>query len=330
MTPFAKINTAIIMAMAVVVLIWGYSAGFAIERPMRLWAGLIVALVFGVPGLVYTYARPDPVVSVPLLNFTLVQLYFLVGSMMSYIVVSLNFPLIDSSLAAFDQSIGFDWPAVLAYFNERPWLDGLMNRAYNIPFAVTVISLLFLTFTGRHRQIEDFTICLSLTGLVTLLLSGILPAVGAFPHYLPGDDAHSQISVFAAYSHLDQFLGLRDGSFRSLLTDEPRGLATFPSFHTIYALILIYAMRGTGIFFVVSVIINSATIASTPVFGGHHFVDLLAGLVVAGGVSFLVSTLYARLYGEVSRHARHGPVPARVGIASGSGSRQIQTATDTL
>lgn len=330
LTPFTRINLAIVIAMTAVVLVWGYAAGFVIDRPARLWAGLFLALIFGVPGLVYTYVRSDPVVSVPLLNFALVQLYFLVGSMLSYIVASLNFPLIDPWLAGFDKSIGFDWLAVLTFFNDRAWLDDVMNRAYNIPFVVTVLSLLYLTFTGRHRQVEDFTICMTLTGLVTLLLSGTLPAVGAFPYYLPAESAHDQISVFASYSHLDQLLGLRDGSFRSLLTDEPRGLATFPSFHTIYALILIYAMRGTGIFFLISVLINSATIASTPIFGGHYFVDLIGGFVVAGGVVVVVKMLRIRFYGEGALLRRDSPATARAVAVSDTGSRRIEPAADAL
>jgi hypothetical protein len=55
------------------------------------------------------------------------------------------------------------------------------------------------------------------------------------------------------------------------------GLVTFPSFHTVISLLLIAATWGVRWIGPAMLVANVALLASVPVYGSHHFVDMLGG-----------------------------------------------------
>ena len=79
--------------------------------------------------------------------------------------------------------------------------------------------------------------------------------------------------------HLEQLEGLRDGSLSTLSMDGVVGMVTFPSFHTILALLVVWASRATWWFWPAA-LLNAVVIASTLPVGGHHLADLVGGALV--------------------------------------------------
>jgi membrane-associated phospholipid phosphatase len=77
---------------------------------------------------------------------------------------------------------------------------------------------------------------------------------------------------------------------------------TFPSFHTAAGIILVISFWRTALFPII-VLYSAIMIASTPVLGGHYFVDLIAGAAVAGAVAFALGLLpsYRGLFGRRDR-----------------------------
>jgi membrane-associated phospholipid phosphatase len=75
-----------------------------------------------------------------------------------------------------------------------------------------------------------------------------------------------------------------------LLSDLP-GLTTFPSFHTAMGLIVIWCARGSRLLFAPMLALNALMIASTPVFGSHYFIDILAGAALAAAAVLLLRRL---------------------------------------
>jgi len=86
-----------------------------------------------------------------------------------------------------------------------------------------------------------------------------------------------------------------------------KGLVGFPSFHTAQAIIAIWYARRLKRFFYPFLVFNILVVASTPIQGGHHVVDVIGGLAVAAFAIWFASTAARRLI-----RARPGspPVPA--------------------
>ena len=59
------------------------------------------------------------------------------------------------------------------------------------------------------------------------------------------------------------------------------GIVTFPSFHACSAVLYAWAFWPVWWMRPIALLANVAMLASTPVDGGHYFIDLLAGIAVA-------------------------------------------------
>jgi membrane-associated phospholipid phosphatase len=90
------------------------------------------------------------------------------------------------------------------------------------------------------------------------------------------------------------------------------GLTTFPSFHTAMGTIAIYCARKRIFLFIPTVLFNGLMIASTPVFGAHYFVDLIAGASLALALIVGIRVPYRNIWAHISRQRP----PSAPGIAT--------------
>ncbi len=195
-----------------------------------------------------------------------------VGATLSYLAVTSKFPLVDRYLAAGDAAIGFNWLSSFAWMKNHPAIDILLNLSYVSIVIQTEVLIVALSITSRFERLREFLWVFALSLLIVLSLSWILPAESAWVYFGVTDRVD-------AY-HLADFTALRAGGMQEIDISKTGGIITFPSFHAAHALIMIYATRGIRILFPVFLVLNILMIVSTPVSGGHYFVDILAGLAV--------------------------------------------------
>lgn len=234
------------------------------------FAALVVwlALIY----LVYRKLRP---------NHRLAQLcsvtsqYLALGcvlTILSCLVVAFNFSLVDDALARADEAMGFNWIRTFEFVHERSWLAGTLTIFYNSIAAQTGLLFLWLNAIDRIDRVYEFISLFALTLAITVAISLVVPASGAFVQY--GADR----LVDADYVQL--FAGIRDGSIRELPLSAIDGIVQFPSFHTTLAILLTYAARNVRFLFPIMACANALMLASTPIFGGHYLSDMLAGAAV--------------------------------------------------
>jgi membrane-associated phospholipid phosphatase len=193
-------------------------------------------------------------------------------AVLSYLVVSTNAPLIDSTLSAWDKSIGFEWWSLFSWMQRHLLLRHIFQVVYNSLLPQLVFVVIFLGFTGRIGTLVRFIEVIVLCSMITILISGLFPAAGAWKFYAVGPQVDTQI-----VSHFDP---LRNGALRTIDLLNMQGLISIPSFHTVLALLIIHSMWRSALAFPF-LILNVAMLISTPIEGGHYLVDLLAGAVLA-------------------------------------------------
>lgn len=181
-------------------------------------------------------------------------------------------PLADSLLQASDSTLGVSAGTVIAWANDRPWLAGLMKAAYFSAVPQLMLAIVVLGFSNQavplRRLLTRFILC----GLVTVACFYFAPALGTV--------SYSGVSVPTHYEGiLHDLAALRDGSMRFVTWKAVEGLITFPSFHTIWGVLMIAAFRRTRLA-VPATILNVVMIASTITTGMHYATDVLGGLLV--------------------------------------------------
>lgn len=262
----AQAKWACIAAVVALDLIWLKLAAMTMAfQPHVL--GLIS--IFGAVALVYTYVRPDERIATAFGTFAQMFTFSTATMVLTYLTASANYPLIDRHLAAADAALGLDWLAAYQWLNARPLLHTMATIAYHT-FAVQIVGvLLALLIIGRLDRAREFVTLFMVSMAIAVPCSLFFPAASAWEFY--------GVSGAVDAYHLADFKAVRDGSLTELKLSGASGLITFPSLHTMTALTFIYVTRGIRYLFPTVVAINTAMLAATPIIGGHHFVDVIAG-----------------------------------------------------
>jgi len=229
--------------------------------------------------------RHDEKIRTMIVCASLLILFTVTASVFSYLVVSTNAELVDSSLASWDHMLGFDWPKVFLWVQQKPQLDRILALAYTSVIPQIIVVIVYLSLTKRHKTLAEFNGAFVATFLIIEIVSAFFPAAGPFKYY--ADVVHADSSM------LSHFEPLRSGALRSIDLLATQGLVSIPSFHAILAILLIYAMRETRLR-MLFLLINILVLISTPTCGGHYLVDVIAG-------AFTVLTVICVWNGRIQR-----------------------------
>ncbi|MGE0499428.1 MAG: phosphatase PAP2 family protein [Rhizobiaceae bacterium] len=229
---------------------------------------------------------------------------------LNHLSMTLALPLADDMLASWDAALGLDWNAYFAFVAARPALADFLGASYTSLTPVSAFALLGLLAFGRVRQAEFFVVTFFATAVVCTAAGAFFPAEAAVAHLLDRPELIASFSIEPGLYHLAHLEALRSGAMPVFDLENLPGLVTFPSFHTAAGVVVAWCYRRTLLFWPVSAY-AAMMIAATPVFGGHYFVDLIAGTAVALSVLVFTGSLrrYRGLFAEAAA-GRDLPVPA--------------------
>jgi membrane-associated phospholipid phosphatase len=289
-----RLNWAIVAAVAAVVVLAAAGSTFRIAWATFLApAGATAALLAG--AWYYARHRIDPALASALNGTAQMIAFAAVAAPLSYLAASLDLPLQDAAFDAADRAWGFTWLCQLNWMNAHPWLHTIFAVAY-LSFAFQAsATILALAFTRRLADLRVFMLAFFLTALVTIAVSGLLPAQGVWGHYGLTAGDYPGIVPVTRELHLTVFSGLRDGGFRLLTGANSEGIITFPSLHAALGLIFIAALWPVPVLRWAGVAVNALMIVATPVDGGHYVVDVVAGIAIAAACWLAAQAAVRRL-----------------------------------
>ena len=210
-----------------------------------------------------------------------VMAFMIAGVLLSYLASTLNFPEQDAAFYALDRSLGLDWLAYLKAVDARPWLGTILGLAYASILPQIIILVIVLAFSGRGEAARVMVLAMMLAALISIAISAVLPAVAMFVHLglTPAD--YPNLNPGAAFVHVADIKALRSGAPFLVDLSRTEGIITFPSYHAAIALLMLLAGWAHPWLRWPFLVLNLLMIASTPIDGGHYFVDVFAGLAIA-------------------------------------------------
>ena len=205
----------------------------------------VVLIVIGALGLsaFYTVVRPDErVARLFRAAIELFLLSFVCGSL-SYAATSLNRPLWDEVFVVWDQAIGFDWRQWLGVLNGYPKVNLVLALAYHSMWPQLAIVIVALVTVRDYRRLDVLLLAFGIAAVVTVVVAGFVPALSPLAHFAITPADHPNIVLAVPREFEAQALALRDGSMRIIELGQAQGLVTFPSFHTVVAVLLLLGFR---------------------------------------------------------------------------------------
>jgi membrane-associated phospholipid phosphatase len=211
--------------------------------------------------------------------------FSVVGSILSYQLARYGGAMWDPTLHDWDQALGLDWMSYARLVDGHAWAVLPYRIAYASLIPQTIVLILALGFSGRLDQLRTFILAAILSGSAAVLASPLFPAVGnfAFLGLEPADFAH--VWQASGLADVRDFLAVRSGTLRVLDLRTMQGIIVFPSYHGALATVTLWGFWKSGLNWLrwAGGAIALTTIAATPIEGGHYFVDVIAGIVLAIG-----------------------------------------------
>lgn len=287
----------IVASIASVDAAWVRAGHFDVDGPG--FAGIaILTLVLAGAGLFYDRVRKEERLAAMLIGTS-----FLIGmsasfSLLNYLLLTVAGTRIDAPLAALDRAMGIDWPAMMVLAAGHPLVSAALQLAYISVLPQIAVLVAMLGWQGRHQNI--YALCLALTAGagICIFIWTLAPSFGAFSVYeLPASVSQLPLALNAHYAK--DLMALLAHGPGHISPTSAKGLIGFPSFHAVMALFVVWYARELRYVRWFVLALNTAVLVATPIQGGHHVVDVLAGFVVAA-VSVLFANRVMRTTADVS------------------------------
>jgi hypothetical protein len=287
----------------------GFTLGVAIAGFSINLADLLFSLGFVAIYAAFAHAnarsprRRDPQVMFVLGATAQIVLITVIMAPLTYVAAALNLPLQDANLLAIDRMLGLDWRGYVLFVDAHPALAAGLGYAYTmIRWPIFAIPVL-LAAIHRYRRLEEFTLAFALALVVTTVISALVPAIGMYQDIGLDPAALSNIEPRAYLAQVRDLAPVRDGALRHLNLFALAGIVTFPSFHAASAVLYAWALWPVRWMRPVALLANGAMLASTPIDGGHYFIDLIAGIIVAVIAIFAARRVCSRLLAGLQAQA---------------------------
>jgi membrane-associated phospholipid phosphatase len=243
----------------------------------------VACILLSSAAIFYRRIRLNENLAVSCLALVQALLFSATGSILSYLLARHSGPLWDSTLMGWDQALGFEWLVYVRFIDAHAWLALPFRLAYASLIPQIVLVILALGFSGRLDQLRAFILAAIGSGFVAILISPLFPAVSNYVQLGLTSADFDNVDPWAGYSHLHHLMALRNGTMAPLNLPEMQGIITFPSYHACLATLTLWGFWKSGLGWIrwPGSAVALATIASTPVDGGHYFVDVIAGIAIA-------------------------------------------------
>lgn len=243
--------------------------------------------------LVGLLARGRPGMARPALfavSFGLYSGFAALATILIYLAFPIVRPLIDARLFAVDARLGYSWIGLVGWLAEHPKLSALLAATYRSSLLQLVAMLAFLSLTGRQGTLHRFMATSALTLAVTFAVWVFFPSFGpAFHLALPPETARAAgLVVNEAYAA--EMRRLASEGIAVITPETILGVIAFPSYHSVMACLVVFYAWGTRAVWP-AIALNVAMGPAILAHGGHHLVDVLAGVAVFAAAANLSARL---------------------------------------
>ncbi len=217
-------------------------------------------------------------------------------SMYNYMLLPLWREPIDLQLNEIDQWFGYSWPAVIEWAGQNPVFNEIVRFAYLSTLPQFAALVVILGLSGRIKELHVLIASVTITATFAITFWGLFPSLGAKSLYDLPQAMEMLASPIIDTTYGDEMLRMAVEGPGYITPKDIKGLIAFPSYHIVLAVTAIYASRTVKWAFPIYLVLNVLIMPGIYMHGGHHLVDLPAGLVVAAAGLYLARRMVYKQY----------------------------------
>tara|TARA_R110002110_G_scaffold227724_5_gene443187 strand:- start:1101 stop:2099 length:999 start_codon:yes stop_codon:yes gene_type:complete len=189
-------------------------------------------------------------------------------------------PLIDADLMALDARIfGYEWREFTTALSAYPLWGKAIGWVYGSSLMQLFAAIFILGFLARTVALYRMLV----TGTVSLLLAvafwWVWPSLGPSAYVTLPADVEMALGLIHGQDAGTRLMNMAQQGNDVISPQIIMGTIAFPSYHTVMACIAVFFVVGTW-FFWPMLVLNGAMLPAILSHGGHHFSDVVGGVVV--------------------------------------------------
>ena len=241
---------------------------------------ILVGSSFIALGQVYRHTGRSDKIAPSLIASGNFILFTTVASASTYLLLPVDNFGFDHFLASIDYCLGYEWIWFVSWFDNHALLGFSLAVIYGSSLIQMVSVILLLGLRGKVMSLHRFLATGVLSFLFGIAIWALLPSFG--PSAIienPSDISRNTFLVVGAEYGM-QLRRVAHFGVSRISPHDALGLIAFPSFHAIMAMMVIVFSRGFGKLFYLYLPLNILMFPAILLHGGHHLVDVFAGITV--------------------------------------------------
>ncbi len=245
----------------------GYLAGFSV-------ASSLIAI-----GLFYRFSGRSMGISLGLIGTGIYIWFSIMMSLYNYLLLPLNRSIIDPTLVQIDAWLGFYWPDLMIWASENPIPSTILKYTYLSTALQIIILIMWHGLNARAEALYSLLMVMTVSVIIAICFWGLFPSLGTAAYFDLPADVWNKVRPVVDYKYGQDLNALVATGPEVLIPNEVRGLIAFPSYHAVLAFVAIWSSRNIKFLFPIFLVLNIMMMPATLIHGGHHLVDLPAGLL---------------------------------------------------
>ena len=239
---------------------------------------------FGTLGLMLVGAyvrgmKDTPRLALALVGVAVFMGFTAVSSVFIFALFPLPNPLIDPFLIKVDAALGYHWPSFVEALSAYPVFAQSLGYLYHSSLPQIVLTICLLAALGRTLELHRFLMVGILTLVGAVSIWWIWPSIGPSGFMPIPDDVRMATGLYFDSEYGAYLRKLVETGPSRISPEVMTGVVAFPSYHMIMACMVVWYTRAT-VLFLPALVVNAFMVPATLSHGGHHLIDLFAGLVV--------------------------------------------------
>lgn len=184
---------------------------------------------------------------------------------------TLTFPLCDALWRSFDEHLGINVPAMMAWAARHSMVHTVLTDSYALSEPFLIMAIFLPPLLGKREASERFFVTNAIGFVIALPIVALFPAVGPWVGWQFQPDSMQRICEASIHT-------LRQGTVHGALFG---GTICLPSFHTFWAVVSAHAMQPFRLLRYPAIVLAVLIMISTMTTGWHYGVDVITGFLLA-------------------------------------------------
>lgn len=185
---------------------------------------------------------------------------------------------IDASILALEKKLHIDSLASIIWTHQHPEIYQYLQHIYNLLTLEMIIFPIYVLTIKKYDYLHDYFFLLLTAACIGFIFYYFFPTTGPASHFPSSYFSIDQLATGVKFDQIHHY---------QQPTTQSGGLIAMPSFHVIWAWLIVYLIRFKPLYCIPTAIINIFLTGACVLLGWHYYLDIVGSLIVLL-ISFLI------------------------------------------